>query len=221
MQIKQFKIRCSQIGQIMGIKGLGKTGETYLKDWLKSQIFNRQIEIKSKYLQKGNACEDWAIDFLADQFGIDLLKNEIHFENDYFTGTPDLITSDCIIDIKNSWDWPTFPYLDTENKNYDYELQLQGYMNLTGIKKAKLIYFLSDTPDELIEKEAYYYCKSIGLLELDFDIFEKFKAKMTYSDIPDLKRYKVFEFEFNPILINSIENRVLESRKYLEQFKQF
>ena len=48
MKIPIFKIRASACGYIMGKKGLGKTGETYCKNWLKGKVYDRQVEIKSK-----------------------------------------------------------------------------------------------------------------------------------------------------------------------------
>ena len=44
--MKEFKIRCSAIGQIMTdgrAKGtMGKTAESYLKLWVLEQVFNRK-----------------------------------------------------------------------------------------------------------------------------------------------------------------------------------
>lgn len=214
--MKEFKIRCSAIGDIMGAKGLGKTGETYLKNWAKSQFFNRKIEIKSKYLSKGNLVEFESIKFIEKYLELGILeKNEQYFANDFLQGTPDIITDDYVIDVKNSWDWSTFPLFDTEIPNSDYAYQLQGYMELTGKRKALLVYILSDTPENIIEKEAYYFCKSQGFDELDYEIFEQFKSKMTYSDIADLKRFKVFELNYDESIIEKIKTRVIECKTYL------
>ena len=77
---KTFKIRCSAIGQIMTdgkAKGtMGKTAESYLKQWAIEQIFNRRKEISSKYMDKGVIMEDESIDFIASFTGLHgLLKN--------------------------------------------------------------------------------------------------------------------------------------------------
>jgi len=214
--METFKIRCSQIGQIMGKKGLGTTGETYLKNWCKSKIFNRSIDIKSKFLSKGSIVEYESIGTLSEYLGIELYKNKQFFENEYLMGTPDIILEDMIIDIKNSWDFSTFPFFDKKIENESYIYQLQGYMELTGKRKAQLIYILSDTPDFLIEKEAMMYIRSQGYEELDLDIYDKFHAKMTYSDIEISKRIKVFEIEYNSEIIESIYNRVQLCRNYID-----
>ncbi|MGD1837834.1 MAG: hypothetical protein ACPKPY_07225, partial [Nitrososphaeraceae archaeon] len=154
-----FKIRCSAIGGIMtkprkkeDIVSAGS--KTYCKKWLTEQIYNRKEEFTSDYIEKGNIMEDNAIDFISDYLGYDsLIKNEEYFENEHMTGTPDVITENEIIEVKNSWNCFTFPLLEDEVPNKGYYYQIQGYMYLTGIHKAKLIYTLMDTPEHLIEKQ--------------------------------------------------------------------
>src|ERR1035437_8537832 len=138
-----FKIRASGGGNIMGIKGLGKTGETYLKKWLKEQLYNRREEIKSKYITKGHQCEEDAFTLLCCELNIGMIyKNIEFFKNDYTCGTPDIITSNTIYDTKNSWSLETFPMFEKDVPNTDYWWQLQIYMYLTNRKKAVLAYAL-------------------------------------------------------------------------------
>ena len=82
--MKEFKIRASACGQIMGVKGLGKTGENYVKTWLKEQIYDRKKEFTSKYTDKGLIVEDNSLDFIADELKIGfIVKNEQFYENDF------------------------------------------------------------------------------------------------------------------------------------------
>ena len=197
-------------------KKMGATAKSYSLNWYKSQIFNRNIEIKSKYLAKGNIVELESIFVLNEYLCTNYEKNDQHFENDYMTGTPDIIANNCIIDIKNSWDWLTFPFLENE-PDPNYYLQLQGYMELTGKREAKLIYILSDTPEYLIEREAYNYAKyQLGEEELSSDIYDEFVKKMTYNDIPIDKKIKVFDFAYNDNIIKTICSRVIEIREFLK-----
>lgn len=217
--MKDFKIRGSSGSKITGKRGLGKTGESYLKQWLKEQEFNRKYEFTSKYTQKGLINEDESIDFIADHLNYGMLmKNEDFFQNDFMQGTPDIILKDHIIDVKNSWDVFTFPYYDNE-VNQDYYWQGQVYMALTGKTKYKVIYTLTNTPVNLITKEAYFWCKNNGFDELDEDVYNSFLKKMTYDDLPDEKRIKIFEFDRNDKDIILIEERVKECREYLETIK--
>lgn len=218
--MKQFKIRCSQIGQIMtnGTKGnpIGKTVESYLDGWIKEQLYGRRKEFTSKYTDKGNQVEQQSIDFIADQLGYGMLfKNEQHFENEFLTGTPDIKITKKIIDAKNSWDCFTFPLFETEINN-DYFLQGQGYMDLTDSDSYELVYCLTDTPEDLIIREAQSYCYKNNI-ELDDEILNKFIKKMTYKDIPDHLKIKVFPFKRDQEVINSIYERVKLCREYISK----
>jgi len=141
--MKQFKLRASAAGTLIP-NGKGSLisvgGKTYLKEWVISQIYGVEKQIKSKYIDKGVMMEDQAIDLAVKMLNIEFaLKNESRFEDDFFTGEPDMILNDMIIDIKNSWDCFTFPLFETEIPNSDYFYQLQVYMHLTGKRKAKLV----------------------------------------------------------------------------------
>jgi len=221
MKQKQFKIRSSASGQIMGVKGLGKTGLTYCQNWLKEQIYNRKKEFTNKYVQKGLIMEDNSLDFVADQLGFGmLLKNETYFENDYITGTPDIVLKDLIIDVKNSWDVFTFPLFESEiSLNHDYYFQAQCYMDICNIDKYKLIYVISDTPRHLIIAEAKRYMWQSGIEELDNELFEDFHKKMTYSDVSANLKIKVFEIGRDKDIIDKIYSRVQECRDYIDGLK--
>jgi hypothetical protein len=213
--MKQFKIRASASGKIMGIKALGKTGESYLQEWLKEQIYSRKKEFSNKYTLKGLLVEDWSLDFISDQLGIKgCFKNDEYFENDYFAGSPDVVLEDCIIDVKNSWDAFTFPLFDTEIPNSDYYFQGQIYMALTGKKHYKLIYTLLDTPMDIIQKEAFFFARDNGL-ELNEELINEFRERNSFSSIDPKYRIKVFEFEYDQPTIDKLISRVEESRIYL------
>ena len=198
MKIPEFKIRCSAIGKIMTNpreKGrlLSATAESYCDLWLKEQIFNRKKSFSSKHTEKGQIVEDNSIDFIAEQLGYGfLIKNEDSFKNEFMTGTPDILppNGNIVIDVKNSWDWSTFPLFEDKIPNSDYYWQLQGYMALTGRKNAQLIYVLSDTPYNLIEREAYYHCRNNGY-DMDDDILKGFQEDMTYGNIEAKYKLKV------------------------------
>ncbi len=216
--MKEFKIRASACGSIMGKKGLGQTGLTYCETWLKEQLYSRKKEFSNKYTQKGNIVEDNSLDYIAEQLGFGmLLKNERHYENEFMTGTPDVVLKNLIIDVKNSWDAFTFPLFSDEVPNDSYYYQAQCYMELTGIDHFKLVYVLSDTPDHLIFREAKKYCYENGFDELDQDIYDEFFNKMTYSDVPDSLKIKVFDIEKNETVIELIKQRVIECRQHISK----
>jgi len=195
---------------------LPQTAKSYCDTWIKEQIYGRRKEFTSKYTDKGNINEDHSIDIIADELEFfSLVKNEEYFESDFITGTPDIITDDYIIDAKSPWDCFTFPLFATEVPDKDYYYQAQGYMRLTSKKKYKLIYVLTDTPQHIIEKEAFYYCKDNGYKDLDPDVLAEFVAKMTYPMINKEYKIKVFDIEYDKKVIEQIHGRVLACRKYI------
>lgn len=221
--MEKYKCRCSAIADIMTnakskSEVLGQTAKTHLNNWYADKFFGKKKIVQSKYLTKGLLQEDSSLDIIAEVLGLGyLVKNEKMFENEYLRGTPDTVLNDFVIDVKSSWDHHTFPLLDSyPDKRYVY--QLQGYMSLTGVKKAKLIHVLNDSPEHLIDSEARRYIYNFG--GEDEDVYEMFRSNMTYGDVPAEKRVRVFEFDFCPETEKLINERVVECRKYLESCKK-
>ena len=71
-------------------------------------------------------------------------------------------------------------------------MQLQGYMHLTGRKKARLIYILTNTPENLVEKEIFYKTKDIdGISQKQYEEIEnRIRNYHDYSDIEPKNKVK-------------------------------
>lgn len=216
--MKQFKASCHAIHEIMGIKGLGKTGENYLKKWYLEKKYNRKKDFWAKQVEKGLQVEPIGIQMLSEFEGIELSKNDEWFEDEFIQGTPDVIYKDMVTDIKCSWDIFSFPWFETEIPNKDYFYQLQGYMALTGLKKASLVYCLIDTPDPIIAQELRkLYYQSGGRAEdwtpeTNNELAENYK----FNDIPQKDRMVRFDIERDEKVISLIKDRVKISREYLD-----
>lgn len=197
---------------------LSEGAKTYCQEWLKEQIYDRRKEFSNKYTEKGTVCEPQAIEMVAEHMGYGLIsKNEKHYENDFMTGTPDLVLAKIVEDIKNSWSIFTFPLFDTELPNSDYYLQLQGYMELTGINKAAVNYCLIDAPTEIMDAEArriYYKAGNEG--DVPMECYDEVYAKMTYSNVPITLKIKRFEFDYEKSVIAVIKERVELCREYIK-----
>lgn len=221
---KVFKIRASGIGDIMGVKGLGKTGETFCSNWLKEQLYDRRKNFKNKYTEKGIVMEEEAISYVSEHCDWGLLyKNDEWFENEYFTGTPDIIIEEegIVLDIKNSYDCYTFPLFDTEIPTKGYDYQLQSYMDLTGCTKAYLVYCLMDAPLDIMQAEMRRLSWAEGLRgEIPKELHEKVKEEMTYSHLPPHLRIKIFEVVKDEKVIVNIKARVEECRTHIELIKK-
>jgi hypothetical protein len=200
MENKIYRHRASQSGLLLtngkDSLGLGVSMTTYLKKWYAEQKSGVRDEIDSKYFRKGNMCEDEAIDICAERFGLGILeKNIVHFNDEHFQGTPDVITDEFVIDTKCSWDYVTFLDSITSPINKDYEAQLQVYMHLLGLKKAKLVYVMLDTPAEANYGE---------------DIF--------YSHLPIEQRFFAFDLEYNESMILAMQEKVINARTFLNDY---
>lgn len=200
-------------------KELPKTAKSYCEEWLKEQLYCRKKEFSNKYTQKGLIVEDNSIDFISEQLGLGLLfKNEKYFENEYMHGTPDIVLKHTIIDAKNSWDPFTFPLFE-KSVNSDYFWQAQGYMELTGVKKYILAYVLSDTPENIIEREVRSYCYQNGIEEIDSELYDQFHANMTYEDVDNALKIKTFEISYSQKCIEEIKERVEMCRDYIKSLQ--
>jgi len=207
-----FRCRCSALGLLMTPArgkngGLSATAMSMLTLWYKEQLYGRRKEISSKYMTKGNECEDASIEYLNKLDGTSYKKNERWFNNNHIHGSPDIIGEDIIIDIKNSWDFSTFPLFSKEIPSKEYMWQVQGYMMLTGKKRAQVVYTLMDTPDEQIEKE-WRMNGSVG-------DYEEFRLNHKYEGLDDNLRVKRFDFEYDADMAEQIVNKVEEARKFI------
>lgn len=197
--MKEFKCRASAAGELLtnprkGETGLSKTTVSYIETWTKEQLYGVRKMFTSKYTDKGISMEDEAIDKAIAWLDLPFaIKNEEKFEDEFFTGEPDLILEDEIVDIKNSWDCFTFPLFEEEIPNKEYEAQVQVYMHLTGKRKASVVYILLDTPET------------------------KWSAPISYEHISKDLRIKRYSFEYDPVMIAKLQDRVLQCRGYINQ----
>ena len=192
---KIFKIRCSQIGKIMSnarkAGELSATCTSYLKDWYSGDY----EEISSKYVNKGNMVENDCIDFMADVLGFGLAeKNELSMEDDYLTGTCDVVMPTLIVDVKSPWSKKTLQDSSLD-LNMDYYWQGQGYMHLYDKKEFILFYGLMDTPAAI-----------------------NYGSDIIYSTLPKDERWAAFRIQRNDEDIKSIIEKVDKCREWLNEY---
>ena len=239
--IDDLLFRCHSVGEIMGVKGLGVTGEKRAIQTYLEQFTDRQKEIKSKYLEKGILNESGAIQLVNELFTTNYEKNEIRLSNDYLTGECDVIGSDCIADIKCSWD--IFTFFEAKTKDVkDYEWQLRGYMELYDKPKAELYYCLTDMDDlqllKILERENAKWnddlpdliaIRIIKNAIFDKDNFHEFLEKTTinlsnvekeinkFVHIPKEERVIKFECQRDETKTALLYARIKTARDFLKQ----
>lgn len=194
---------------------LSETAKSYCKEWLISEITGKKKDIRSKYLARGKAMEEKAIERISKHYGLELVKNEIQLESEYFTGTYDTNTPEIVIDAKVPFDCFTFPYFETEpDKNYYGQIQI--YQELKELKKGSLCYCLENGSEEQINKLSLDLARDLGKDEPDIEDWDIAVEMLSYDNLPDSLRKKVFEFDYDEDYIKKAEKMVLASRKYIE-----
>lgn len=215
--------RCSSLGRLMtndrSGKGMGLTAQSYLKELYMELKFGIRKDFINKFVEKGLSAEDDSIALYSSVKDSFFTKNDEWFKNDYISGTPDIITDEIVVDIKTSWDASTFPMLENELPNKNYFYQVQGYMWLTGLQKASIAYCLIDTPHQLLEDEKRRAAWKIGAttdISPEFiELCEHIDKNHTFSHIPKELRVKEFFVDRDEKVIEQIQARVIEARKYL------
>ena len=151
-----MKFRASQLGKLMTssrTKGeaLGQTAKSYIIQKAKEDFFEYKTELNNKYVLKGIHQEQDSIDLLNTVRFESYKKNEQRLENDWLTGSCDIITENLIIDCKTSWSLETFPATSYELKDLsDYEWQGRAYMWLYDMPTFELCYVMVSTADDIL-----------------------------------------------------------------------
>lgn len=194
----------------------GATAMSYIRDtWLKN-TFGYDEPVVTNEILKGLMCEDQAIEVLTRQIpGYFRLKNEETFEDEHFTGTPDVVEKVFVEDIKCSWSLKTFVEVRTIDPLY--YAQGQVYMALTDREWFRLAHILVDTPDEIVleEQKRFYFRFNCDENNPHYIEASRKVEAMHYASriIPESQRIKMFEFHRNDAYINTLRERVEQARE--------
>lgn len=194
---------------------LGKTCLTYLREQFIAEKYGREKDIVTNAIQKGLMNEEIGITMLSVHLGEMITKNQKHYRNEYTTGTPDTEEINGVVyDIKCSSDIFTFAKAEVTK---DYLYQLQVYMSLMGLKKSCLCYVLTDTPEEIIQRELKSILWKVQEDDVDGKMEENLRKLLTYSDIPDKDRIKLFPIDYDPEMIDKLHAKIELARPIYEQ----
>jgi hypothetical protein len=215
-EIETLELNLSQYESRLDEVNLSETCKSYLEEVFWKREFNISSEIVNKYLTKGIEVEDDSINLACDVHGWNNQKNNDSFENDFLTGTPDMIFDEFIVDIKSSWSAKTFP-LKNENDDIPSQLyyyQIMSYLALTGKSHGFLIYCLVDTPENLVQDELWRYARNHGLLEVPTEIEDEIRESHLFSRLPKKLRVKTFRIDRDEEVIQKIYERIDDCRKW-------
>lgn len=223
---------------------LSKGVVTHLADIHKGFFMKRDRQISNKFTEKGIIVEEKSITLYSEVKNTLFLKNQKYYKNKFIHGTPDNVQKK-VRDMKNSWSLDSFPMYETVIGNKDYEWQLQGYMELTGIKEAELVYALVDTPNKIIVDELRRLDWKQGIYDINGNVKEdriplvvETITNMIYTEqgldefcqesmsiekkwftdffeIPKELRIKVFELEYSKEAIQALYEQIKLCRERL------
>lgn len=222
--------RCSGVGSLLtepktkedkNAGKLSETAKTFVTDmWLFNE-FGFKESIKNEYMDKGNECEQDSMDLTQSVLG-GAFRSRYNqkLQNDYVIGTPDIVLSDCVEDIKTSWNLKTFYNAELTKM---YTSQAQCYMWLTGKTNYRLIYCLVPTPQHMVinecEKLAYKYGKNYENEDYQRECMQIQKNNDLIKDLPIEKRVKVFEFSYDESFIENLKFKIEKAREFYNTLK--
>lgn len=160
---------------------------SYLREIVYEHYYELKKEVYSPALNHGNWNEQLSISMLNNLLEIGLEKNEEKFFNDEYllSGTPDVLTDDFVLDIKNPIDFQTFNSKRSQTESL-YLWQLQAYMFLTGRKEAFLVYTLN--PNQYMEGNEYDHLTKIDRIICKRFQYEEAMIEKYVERIPAIKK---------------------------------
>ena len=207
-----MKFRASQLGKLMTssrTKGeaLGQTAKSYIIEKAKEDFYDYKVELTNKYLMKGIHQEQDSIDLLNAVRFESYKKNEKREENEWLTGSCDIITDELIIDVKTSWSLETFPATNYELKDLSlYEWQGRAYMWLYDMPTFELSYVMVSTADDLLSDYDSYAIHKVDHIDpakritsITFERDKELEIQMAVRLIEATQFYKE--------VINQLENK--------------
>jgi hypothetical protein len=229
--MEKIKIRASQTYKVIAepktnaAKAAGELGDTaksYIKELYLWNTYRYKEYVMTDEMYKGLICEQDSMELVQSILGGKLrMKNTINFENDYLTGTPDVILEDCIEDVKSSFTLKTFFNSEIEPA---YFWQAQSYMALTGIKKYRLIYCLVETPEKIITelKKRLWFKFDCDEENEDYQLMSKqleYNHKDLILSIPKNDRIKIFDIDYDQSKIDFLYSQIEKGRIYYDSLK--
>lgn len=188
-------------------------------------------DIGNKYTSKGKIAEEESIRLVSILEGDFYTKNDLMVENEFLTGTPDVIVgndpynAEKIIDVKSPWNGETF-FANLNAKSEDeitpeYYWQMQGYMAITNAPVAEVHFCLVNIPEYQWQKEKYNLFNRMEVAtELNPEYVEaekQLRKNLTFDDMQPEERRIKFTIRRNDDEIQRIYKQVEKCREYLAE----
>ena len=230
MQTNNILFRSSSVGSLLtepklkADKEAGKLSDTakiLVEDLWLYNTYGFRESIKNDYMDKGVEMEQESMQLTQDVLGGAFRSRyNQQLSNDYISGCPDIVLTDCVEDIKTSWNLKT--YFNAEPTTM-YKVQAQCYMWLTGVHSYRLIYCLVPTPQHLVSNEMQKLSYKFGGNYDNPDYISECQQIQRNNDlineIPKADRVKVFEFTYDEAVIEKLKAQIEKARNYYNTLK--
>jgi hypothetical protein len=232
--IEQFKIYLPILEAAKDIDQPLSVGcKTHLAGVYATEKYHKWSPVKdigNRATAKGTECEPQGIELVNEVDGLLLIRNEERIENDWFSGHPDCVEIGnnefgvVIHDIKCPYDIESFfSYINKEIPPL-YYWQMQGYMDLSGAKLAKVHFCLVNNPEYQIKSSCEALLRRMDVISEYSPEYIKAQAEMvnnmTFDDIPKKDRRFTFIVERNDEDILRARKKVEKCREYLQDFEK-
>lgn len=129
---------------------LSAGAKTYLNTLAKEHVYGYHQEVDTKYMDKGRACEQQAIELINYLRFKSYQKNTERRESEFLTGECDIYVPGVkTIDTKVAWSLATFPAVSEDAHDPIYEWQGRAYMKLWDVAEHEVAWAMLDTPEAL------------------------------------------------------------------------
>jgi len=207
---------------------LSQTAKNYLIEKYGSMRYgkrNAAATIQKFATLKGVSLEREAIKLLSKLHKTEYRQFTEVAENDFLKGRGDCIciNNENLIEIKISWNSASFFKNLVTKLPPNAWYQVQGYMELYNLPKARVCWVLVDTPRHLVDQEIakIYYKYTYG--DIQYDEFQEFLDKATalyhYDSIPLKRRVITYEVVRDQPTMERVRNAVIKARVFLSEFE--
>lgn len=224
--LKKFKELQERIDKKTNKKHLEleQSTKTTLYDiWCKEAV-NVSNFVSSQATFIGNKYEQASIDLINGIYKQDFVKNEKTFYSDYFCGTPDIIGTQSILDVKTKTRFDLFDKASQTEADTHF-WQLWTYKQLTNKDRLFIVFALPSISDEDIFLEQQKKTKGVFDQDLIKKIQDQIYNNMNFDRISEKARGKMFEVKSlklkdgKELTLNQIETALV--CEYLEQCRAY
>ena len=195
---------------------LSKGAQTFIKDVVRQEVMKFRSSFGgNKYTQKGDQCEDMAIELYNSIFFKNykkLVEGDEFYELSHgmVGGHPDIVDKEAmkVIDIKVPWSKDTFPDFEEDGESDLYKWQIRTYLYMlrkitgnNGWSDGEIAYMLIDTPEALVP-------------ENDGDDLHMM------SDVDDNLRSTIVTVKLTDEHVEHMDRRIAAAVRYAEDYKK-